>query len=159
MFRAMRRSKQQISEAECIKVLTEGKRGTLAVCGDDGYPYAVPVDYCYDKERGSIFFHGAGEGHKIDSIRRSDKVTFNVLSEGWKEKPDAWWLKFNSVTVFGRIHVVEDEATKKRGIYAIGMKYYPSKEEVDAIVNRTFDRVCVLELKIEHMSGKQVNEK
>jgi nitroimidazol reductase NimA-like FMN-containing flavoprotein (pyridoxamine 5'-phosphate oxidase superfamily) len=159
MFRAMRRIKQQLSEAECIKVLKEGKRGTLAVCGDDGYPYAIPIDYHYDAERGSVFFHGAGEGHKIDSIRRSDKVTFNVLSEGWKENPDNWWLKFNSVTLFGRIHIVEDEALKKQKLYAIGLKYYPTKEAVDAIIQRTIDHVCILELKIELMSGKQVNEK
>ena len=38
MFRPMRRFKQQISEAECIRILNEQPRGVLSLIGDDGYP-------------------------------------------------------------------------------------------------------------------------
>ena len=70
MFRPMRRFKQALSAEECLEVLKEEKRGTLALAGDEGYPYALPINYFYEEASGRIYFHGAGEGHKIDAIRR-----------------------------------------------------------------------------------------
>lgn len=75
MFRPMRRFKQALSAEECLEVLKEEKRGTLALAGDEGYPYALPINYFYEEASGRIYFHGAGEGHKIDAIRRCDKVS------------------------------------------------------------------------------------
>ena len=49
MFREMRRIKQQVSEEECIRILKTERRGALAMIGEEGYPYAVPVNYSYDE--------------------------------------------------------------------------------------------------------------
>ena len=46
-FRAMRRRRQQLSEAESIHILEKATSGTLALLGDGGYPYAVPISYVY----------------------------------------------------------------------------------------------------------------
>lgn len=107
MFRPMRRFKQALPEEECRKVLEEEKRGTLALAGDEGYPYALPINYYYHRETGRIYFHGAGEGHKIDAIRRCDKVSFCVHDAGVK-LPGDWAYTVRSVIVFGRLHVLED---------------------------------------------------
>ena len=64
-FRQMRRFKASRPE-ECEKVLCETKRGVLAVIGDGGYPYCVPVDFVY--EDGRIYIHGAAQGHKSDAV-------------------------------------------------------------------------------------------
>ena len=45
MFREMRRKAQQLPEEECIDILKRATSGVLAVYGDDGYPYAVPVSH------------------------------------------------------------------------------------------------------------------
>lgn len=47
MFREMRRKKQMLSTDECIEILNKGTSGALAILGDNGYPYAVPVSYVY----------------------------------------------------------------------------------------------------------------
>lgn len=107
MFRPMRRFKQALSAEECLEVLKEEKRGTLALAGDEGYPYALPINYFYEEASGRIYFHGAGEGHKIDAIRRCDKVSFNVHDAGVKLEGD-WAYTVRSVTVFGRLHILED---------------------------------------------------
>ena len=70
MFRPMRRFKQQLPQEECISILKSEVRGILSVLGDDDYPYGVPLDFYYSEEDDRIYFHGAGEGHKIDSIRK-----------------------------------------------------------------------------------------
>ena len=158
MFRPMRRFKQALSDAECRKVLQEEKRGTLALAGDDGYPYAVPLNYYYDPETGRLYFHGAGEGHKIDALKRCDKVSFNVHDAGVIQ-PGDWAYTVRSVTLFGRLHILEDKDRAYALLRQIGLKYYPSVESVDAIMARSASRVTMLELVPEHMTGKLVHEK
>ena len=76
MFREMRRFKQALSKEDCIKILEGQNTGVLAVNGDDGYPYAVPMSYIYAD--GKIYFHSAKSGHKNDAIMRNPKVSFCV---------------------------------------------------------------------------------
>lgn len=64
MFREMRRNIQQLSEQDCIRILTSERRCVLSVNGTDGFPYGMPMNFLY--ENGKIFFHGAKEGYKID---------------------------------------------------------------------------------------------
>ena len=54
MFREMRRKKQQIPDNEAIAILENGKVGILAVNGDNGYPYTVPLNYMF--YNGKIYF-------------------------------------------------------------------------------------------------------
>ena len=48
MFREMRRSKQNLSQETAEKILREGDVGVLALSGDDGYSYAVPINYAVE---------------------------------------------------------------------------------------------------------------
>ena len=59
MFRPMRRKKKEISTEAAKQLLLRERRGVFAVNGDDGYPYAVPVNFYYSEEEGKIYFHGA----------------------------------------------------------------------------------------------------
>ena len=68
MFRKMRRFKQQITDEQCIEVLMNAKRGVLSLIGEDGYPYGLPINQWYCEEDGKLYFHGAKEGHKIETI-------------------------------------------------------------------------------------------
>ncbi len=55
MFREMRRNSQQLPQEEVLKILEEGSFGVLALLGDQGYPYGVPVSFVYQDEK--IYFH------------------------------------------------------------------------------------------------------
>lgn len=158
MFREMRRKKQEISKEECIKILNAEKRGALAVIGDDGYPYAIPLDFYYDSQNEKIYFHGAKEGHKIDAIKNNEKVCFTVWNAGTLKEGD-WAYYVTSVVVFGKAHLVTDDSIIYEKAKAIGMKYYPSAEEVDAEIARDLSRVQLVEISIDHMTGKLVHEK
>ena len=61
MFRELSRKNRAASQEECIRMLESEKRGVLAVQGDDGYPYCMPMNHWYDPESGCIWFH-AGHG-------------------------------------------------------------------------------------------------
>ena len=56
-FREMRRKRQLISKEESEAILQKATAGTLALLGDDGYPYVVPISYVY--KDGCLYFHSA----------------------------------------------------------------------------------------------------
>ena len=107
MFRKLVRKNKQISSAECIEILKSEKRGVLSVIGDDGYPYGMPLNHYYCDEDGHIYFHSGKAGHKIDALKRCDKVSYCVYDDGQPSDIE-WALKIRSVIVFGRVRFVED---------------------------------------------------
>lgn len=157
MFRNMRRFKQQISDEECKRILVKEKRGVLSVLGDDGYPYGMPLNHYYDEKENVIYFHGAKEGHKIDAIKKCDKVSYCVYENGTK-KEDHWSLNVRSVICFGKMSIIEDldkciEISKN-----IWWKFGSDEKELEEEINNSSCRVMCLKFEIEHMTGKMVNE-
>lgn len=158
MFREMRRFKQQMSSEECADLLKKGKRGVLAVLGDEDYPYTIPLDYFYDEAAGQIYFHSAKEGHKLDAIGKHDKVSFCVLDEGYRES-GAWWYRFRSVVVFGRLYKADKPEDTDDILRKLGRKYFPDTEYAEKEISKGRNNVQCLILSVEHISGKKVREK
>ncbi len=159
MFREMRRFRQQISEKECAEILHRATSGVLGVFGDDGYPYTVPISFVYEEGGsglGTIGFHCAKVGHKIDAIRRNEKVSFTVIDRD-EVMPKERTTKFCSVIVFGRARILQDEEEMRRAANAVGAKYSKGFEEL--YLQETEDtiregRLCCVEITIDHMTGK-----
>ena len=157
MFRPMRRFKQQISDAECKEILKNEKRGVLSLLGDDGYPYGLPMSHLYSEEDNKIYFHGAKEGHKIDAIKNYEKASFCVYDSGYR-KEDDWALNINSVIVFGKIRLVTDPDLTRQICTKLVQKFTDDQEYLEKELKNALPRVQCLELEIEHMTGKLVNE-
>ncbi len=157
MFRPMRRFRQQVSIEECIRVLTEEKRGVLSMLGDNGYPYGIPMNHWYDPEEGKLYFHGAKTGHKIDSIKKHDKVSYCVFDAGFR-KDGEWALNVTSVVVFGRISPVTDENKIRQIGEHLLRKFTDDAEYIAKEVRDALPLAQCLELTIDHMTGKLVKE-
>lgn len=158
MFRPMRRVKRAISDEDARSLLAKGRRATLAVNGDDGYPFAFPIDYRFDADANKIYFHGAKAGQKVDALRRSDKVCLTVM--GNERLEDGEWAPYvQSVVVFGRCRLVDDAAKTEAEVRRLALKYYPSAEEVERELEKYLSAVQLYEIEIEHLTGKQVQEK
>ena len=157
MFREMRRKKQILSNQENVELLEKETSGVLALLGDDEYPYAVPISYVYDNSK--IYFHSAKEGHKIDAIRKCSKASFCVIAQD-HIVPEEYTTYFRSVIAFGKIHVMEDEKEMKNAIELLAVKYYPNDTETNRniAINREWKPLCMIELEIEHLSGKEAIE-
>lgn len=158
MFREIRRKNREIDSDSAKRLLQSSRRGVLAVNGDDGYPYAIPINYLYDDEAQRIYFHGAKIGHKVDALRASDKVCFTVYGNE-TIRTDAWAPFMQSVVVFGRCHLIEAGPKATRRIKQLAMKYYPSEQLVDEEIAQSGKAVQVFEIEIEHMRGKEVQER
>jgi uncharacterized protein len=152
MFREMRRVKQALSSEECISILKAGTAGVLGVVGDNDYPYTVPISYVYKED--TLFFHCAKEGHKIDSLLRNNKVSFCVIDQDQVIQKKLT-THYRSVIVFGRARILTDDAERRDALESLVEKYASDyieagKQEIE----RDWNRVCVVSVKIEHMTGK-----
>lgn len=155
MFREMRRKTKQISEEECLKLLQSEKRAVLAMNGDEGYPYCIPVNYLF--EDGHIYIHGAMAGHKFDSLSKDQRICFTVSDQGTQGEGE-WFYTVTSVVVFGRATLVQDRELTAQKTRNLGFKYYPTPEGVEEEM-KAINRVQLIEIEIEHMTGKRVTEK
>jgi hypothetical protein len=158
MFRKIRRIKNEISLEEAKKLLRENRRAALAVNGDDGYPYTVPINFYYDEAENRIYFHSAKKGHKIDAITASDKVCFTTWDNGYQEEGD-WAYYVGSCVVFGRARLVDDPVLAERKLRTFAMKYYPTEQDVEDEIAKDGKGVQMVAIDIEHITGKLVHEK
>ena len=152
----MRRKRQQLSEEESIEILRKATAGTLALLGDGGYPYAVPISYVY--ANGKLYFHSALSGHKVDAIRNFDKASFCVIEKD-DVQPERYTTFFRSVIAFGRIHIIEEEQEKLETARLLGDRYNPNQEEaLQKELEHGFTRMLMIRFDIEHLTGKQAIE-
>ncbi len=158
MFRPIRRTKRELSQEDTMQLIQQEKRGILAVNGDEGYPFAIPINYLYEPESEKIYFHGAKAGHKVDALRKSDKVCFTVF--GNEHRKEGEWAPYvQSAVVFGRCKLIEDADLTLDKVRKLAQRYYPSQEEIEAEIARDITAAQLYEISIEHMSGKQIKEK
>ena len=159
MFRTMPSIGQQTSQEECAEILGRASSGVLGLHGDDGYPYTVPVSFVYQPGGdglGTIGFHCAKTGHKLDAIRRNEKVSFTVIDRD-EVMPRERTTKFCSVIAFGRARILEGDEALRRAANAVGAKYSAGFE--DLYMQETEDTIrmgtlCCVEITIDHMTGK-----
>ena len=157
MFREMLRIKQQLSEEECIEILKQEPRGVLSVLGDDDYPYGMPMNHFYCEQDGKIYFHSGKMGHKVDAIKRHDKVSFCVYDQGYRKEGE-WALNIRSVIVFGRIEVIEDQEKLYEIARLLSYKFTGDKEYIEREIEKSGPRTLMFAIVPEHMTGKLVKE-
>jgi len=156
MFREMRRSGQMLTIKECEEIMKRNTAGVLAVSGDDGYPYAVPLSYTYAD--GKIYIHSAKTGHKVDSILRNAKVSFCVVDKD-EVAPEKYTTYFRSVIIFGKAKTLESDAEKRDMLEKLVEKYSSQyKEGSSREIERSLNSVLGIVIEIEHMTGKEAIE-
>ena len=157
MFPEMKRVRQKLSEEECIQILKQEKRGVLSVLGEDDYPYGMPLNHWYCEADGKLYFHGGRLGHKIDAMRRHDKVSFCVYDQGFRREGE-WALNFRSVVVFGRVEFIEDPERVIDISRQISYKFTSDEDYIAEEIRGHAAGTLCFALTPEHISGKRVNE-
>jgi len=156
MFREMRRFKQLLPQETAIEILNRNTSGTLALCGDDDYPYAVPISYVYAD--GKLYFHSAKSGHKIDAIKKYEKVSFCVIDQD-QVVPEKYTTYFRSVIAFGKAHLVKDMDEIRRIATVLAMKYSSDfKDGIQKEIDLSIKSMAIIEMTIDHMTAKEAIE-
>lgn len=151
MFREMRKKDREVFGEDIEIILTNGEYGVLATVGENGYPYTVPLSYVYQDN--SIYFHCAKEGHKLDNIEKNHKVSFCVVTDT-EVLPGKFSTNYKSIIAFGEAK--ELTGVLKRDILFKFIEKYSQSfiEEGKRYIERAQDSAKIVEIKIEHITGK-----
>lgn len=156
MDRRMRRFKQQLAHDECIRLLSTTTCGVLALCGSDGEPYGVPLSHVYSD--GSLYFHSALTGLKLELIRQNPNASYTVIAQD-EIHPERYTIYFRSVIAFGRVRIIESPQQKRRCLELLGLRCNSDDPEgLAAEIESGIARCLVLELPISRLTGKQAIE-
>ncbi|MHB1393527.1 MAG: pyridoxamine 5'-phosphate oxidase family protein [Clostridia bacterium] len=151
MFKEMRRQDRLIDNSEAIRILEAGQYGILSTTSSSGYAYGVPISYTYSN--GSIYFHCAVEGQKLENIKYNNKVSFCVVGET-TPLPQNFAVNYESTIVFGKaVEIFESE--KQTALEAIVEKYSAAftKEGLEYI-RKSSGNTRMFKIQIEHLTGK-----
>ena len=157
MFRELVRKNKALSMDECASILKEEKRGVLSVLGDDDYPYGMPMNHFYNEADGNIYFHCGNVGHRLEALKKHDKVSFCTYDKGYTEEGQ-WALNIKSVIAFGKIEFVDDEELFSDVISRFCRKFTNDEEYISNEIKVHGHRTLLMRLKVEHICGKAVQE-
>ncbi len=157
MLRDLTRKNKQISAEECAELLTNDTRGVLAVNGDDGYPYAMPMNHFYNQKDGCVYFHCGKTGHRVDAIKRSNKASFCVCENGVRADGD-WAYDVRSVIIFGKIEIIDDLEEVISITRQLCHKFTNDEEYIENEIKTSAKNTLLLKLTPEHICGKRVKE-
>ena len=147
----MRRKDRQISEAEALSLLEQGEYGVLGTVSTDGQPYGVPVNYCC--LNGSIFFHCALEGRKLDNIRNNPRVSFCVVGNT-EVLPAEFGARYESCIVQGMASesLAEEKRAALEGLIAKYSRDFFA--EGHQYIEKLNAKTRVFKISVEAITGK-----
>jgi len=158
MFRELTRKNKQIAIEECVTLLKKETRGVLSVLGDNGYPYGMPMNHFYNEDDGNIYFHcGCQSSHRLDSLKRCNKVSFCLYNKGYRSDGD-WAYNVKSVIVFGKIEIINDEAVIADIGVKLSRKFTDNERYIKSEIENYGHETLILKLIPENICGKLIKE-
>jgi hypothetical protein len=150
----MRKAEREIrDEAEVLAIMSEALVCRLGL-SDEGTPYVVPMNFGLGEK--CLYLHCAGEGRKLDILRRNDRVCFEMdLLREIKRSPTAcgWGACYRSVIGFGRAVLVENPHEKKAALDRI-MEHYGVCAPF-SYADETIAKTAIIRIDIESVTGKR----
>ena len=148
----MHKASRQLSDAETMEILKKGDHGTLSVQGDDGYPYATPINYIVVD--GKVYLHSAPYGYKIECLQRSPKCCFSAIISA-QIIPSKITAAFESVVLTGTAVFVTDQAEKRTVLENFVTQKHPGYEELGfKMIDKQIDKTAVIRLDPVSLTGK-----
>ena len=110
-----------LSDTECKEILKQERRGVLAVNGDDGYPYALPINFYYDEMNGKSYGHGIFIlMEDMDADKRDIRRNLEKRSEAGLNRVNEWCklcsscARMNEEMLQGDEQLGDDAISRKR---------------------------------------------
>lgn len=155
----MRRKDRSLEKEAAIQLLSDCEWAVLSMVNAHidhplglGAPYAIPISFVVYK--GSVYFHCAHKGHKIENLRSDDRVCLTAVGFAQTDEP-AYSVAYSSTVVFAKASEVIDEELKKEALFALCEKYVPGQMGTfPDVYSRNMQRTAVWQLEIEDASGK-----
>ena len=148
----MRRTDRQQSEEFARNILQFASYGVLSLTDHAAQPYAIPMSFALVGQ--TIYLHSATEGSKLRILAENPQAVFTCVGET-RLLPEKFSTEYESVIVSGQARIVTENEQKRIGLMALAQKYSPQYEtEAVSYIDRMLDKTTVIELTIQHMTGK-----
>lgn len=153
----MRRSEREVTDIDEIESIINKSDVCRIAFANDNVPYIVTMNFGYSGwPLKKLYFHCAGEGRKLEMIKRNDYVCFEMdidhrLTPG--RVPCESSMEYSSIVGYGRISVVSSHDEKKKG-FDIIMSHYSAGKEFE-YNERSFEKTIILCLDIQELTGKR----
>ena len=152
----MRRKDKEITDTEeMFDILQEGKFATISMC-QNNEPYIVTLNYGYDRQKNSLYFHCAKEGLKLKILKSNPKACGTVIQD-YGYVMNECNHSYRSVVFGGKIKIVGDLEEKKRGLNTMlnHLEENPSQIKEKSLRNdKAYDKPCILRFDIKEITGK-----
>ena len=144
------------SLAKMESILREEVLGYLGL-QMDGMPYVVPLNYAYFE--GTILFHCALSGKKLDCIRANPQACFTVGRQVGEVRRHAegevCHKDSDSVICYGVARIIEDMGERQRALNTFNHHFRPDAAEITL---ESALKCCAVEIKIAEMTGREERE-
>jgi uncharacterized protein len=152
----LRRKEKEIIDAGILcQILSEGRYATIAMCRGNE-PYLVTLSYGFDREKNALYFHTGSAGLKIDFIKANPFVCATVIEDGGYLNGECNH-RYRSIVLNGRITLAADLEEKRHGLEIMFGQLEKNPDLIrERLLKREnpYDRVTILRLDIESMTGK-----
>src|ERR671917_471696 len=149
------------SKHKMIEFLNRQPVGRISSLDGNGYPQVIPMNFVYHD--GVIYMHSHPFGEKLDNIRRSPNVGFEVdqhicfLPSYYFHPTDASQADtlYISVVIKGKAEIVHDNEEKAKALNGLMEKYQKEGkyEALDAFMPSVHE-VAVIKIIPKEMRGK-----
>ena len=139
-------------EAWAMEQFEAAEYAYIAVNGEDGVPYNVPL--CVVRVGADLYFHTALEGHALDLFRRDGRICVSCTTHTRRD-PANTTLRFKSAMAFGAVSEVTDTQEKREIMVRFFEKYLPGDEQAPAYAVRASTRAAVWRVSVREAVGKE----
>lgn len=157
----IRRSDRAVEDPDWIRAfLHRAPVGTLATVAD-GQPYLNNNLFVYVEDDHALYLHTARKGRTRINVDADARICFTVFEMGRLLPADEaleFSVEYNSVVIFGRATVVEDQAEATIALQRLLDKYFDHLQpgrDYRPPVPEELKRTSVYRIDIEEWSAKQ----
>ena len=149
----MRRQDRAVEDQRDIEEIIRRAQICYLAMADGGRPYAVPMNFGYEDR--TVYLHSAGEGRKMEILRQNPFVCLAFVDSHFvvpAESACGWSASYSSAIVEGTAGFIRDPDEKRAALDVIMGHYTQGPFTYSP---REVESVCIIEVRIEAMTGKR----
>lgn len=144
----MRKAQRQRNADWAFDVFDKAPYVTVSMIRPDGTPYGLPLSLV--RKDNLFYFHCAGEGEKLECLRRNPIVSLSAVSKctpKFEDDKQNFTEYFHSAIALGRAEIVENTAEKVEALRLLCLRFLPQyMEHFDDAINRSLDRTTIVKI-------------
>ena len=148
----MRRNDRKLSREAALAVADTCSHMVMATLNPDGTAYCVPLSMAREGEW--LYFHSATEGHKIDNLKKQNRVCVSCVGK-IRELRGEFSIGYESAIINGTAAEITGKDEKIHALEIISRRYTPgSMAAFDSAIEKSLDHTMVWKIHIDEISGK-----